>query len=97
MNAFTSFLKTVAATGTPEQLGPGARRGSQFVLTGYKDAVRTENVGDVWVQTSSTNNQTGIKIVPGGSFVFSAPLMDDSDFWIDVETAGDGVYVFVLP
>lgn len=97
MNAFTSFLKTVAATGTPEQMGTGTRKGRQFVVTGYKDAARTENVGDVWIQTVSTNNVTGIKITPGGTFVFSAVGLDDSDFWIDVETAGDGVYVFVLP
>ena len=91
---FGSIIKTVAATGTPEALGTSATRAHSFTFLGLK-AARTDNAGKVWVSPNSGNDTAAIPINPGDEVTFAANSSDDyftaDQFYIDVETAGDGV------
>ena len=90
---FGSIIKTVAATGTPEALGSGAVRAHSVTFLGLK-AARTGNAGKVWVSPNSGNDTAAVPLDPGDSITFTATAEDDyftdSQFYIDVETAGDG-------
>jgi len=91
---FGSITKTVTATGTPEVLGSGAIRCHSITFLGMK-AARTNNVGTIWVAPGSGNDSAAIPVEPGESTTFTAKNADDyfkdGQFYIDVETAGDGV------
>ena len=91
---FGSITKTVSATGTPEALGSGAVRGHSFTFVGMK-AARTDNAGKVYIQPAAGNDTAGIPLNPGDTITFTADSPDDyftdAQFFIDVETAGDGV------
>jgi len=90
---FGSIIKTVAATATPEALGSGAVRAHSVTFIGLK-AARTNNVGKVWISPNSGNDTAAIPLEPGDDVTFSASAEDgyftDAQFYIDVETAGDG-------
>ena len=91
---FGSITKTVTATGTPEVLGSGAIRCHSITFLGMK-AARTNNVGTIWVAPGSGNDSAAIPVEPGESTTFTAKNADDyfkdDQFYIDIETAGDGV------
>ena len=94
---FGSITKTVSATGTPEALGSGAVRAHSITFVGMK-AARTENPGKVYIQPASGNDTAGLPLDPGDNVTFTADSPDDyftdAQFYIDVETAGDGVIAF---
>lgn len=91
----TQFQKTVSSSTVPELLAPtGTTAAKSFVFIGVK-AARTLNTSTVWLQmNNSTNDGIGaIPLSPGQ--VLTVPV--DSvrprivDWYIDVETNGDGV------
>jgi hypothetical protein len=94
---FGSITKTVSATGTPEALGDGGVRAHSITFVGMK-AARTENTGKVYIQPASGNDTAGLPLDPGDNVTFTADSPDDyftdAQFYIDVETAGDGVIAF---
>jgi hypothetical protein len=91
---FGSIIKTVAATGTPEALGTSATRFHSVAFQGLK-AARTDNTGTVWIQPNSGDGTAAMKLEPGDVVGFTADAADDyftaDQFYIDVETAADGV------
>lgn len=91
---FGSIIKTVSATGTPEALGSGAIRAHSITFLGLK-AARTDNTGKVWISPNSGNDTAAIPLDPGDTVTFTANADDDyftdAQFYIDVETNGDGV------
>ena len=92
---FAQLTKTVAAAATPEAI---AADGTYFVsafIVGKK-AARTDNVGTIYVGIGSTNNSQPIPINPGEIVTLSmgeGQEGDLNDWYVDVETAGDGVVV----
>jgi hypothetical protein len=57
---------------------------------------RTPNTGTVWIQTVADNDAPGTPLYPGQIISFSSGrAFDASDFWIDAETANDGVVALV--
>jgi len=92
--ALNQITKTVSATGTPEALGSGAVRAHSITFFAMK-AARTDNTGRVYIQVASGNDTAGAPLDPGDSVTFTANGEDeyfsDNQFYIDVETAGDGV------
>lgn len=90
---FGSIIKTVSATGTPEALGGGSVRAHSVTFLGLK-AARTNNVGKVWISPNSGNDTAAVPLDPGDEVTFTASAEDgyftDAQFFIDVETAGDG-------
>ena len=91
---FGSIIKTVSATGTPEALGSSATRAHSVTFIGLK-AARTDNAGKVWIQPGSGDGTAAIPLSPGEDVTFTAGAEDGyfsaDQFYIDVETAGDGV------
>ena len=91
---FGSIIKTVAATGTPEALGTSATRAHSITFLGLK-AARTDNAGKVWISPNSGNDTAAIPLDPGDTVTFTANSSDDyftaDQFFIDVQTAADGV------
>jgi hypothetical protein len=79
--------KTVAAAGTPEQLGSGPCRG--LVITALES-----NTGDVVIGGDNSvraaiGTRNGTPIPPGSSASYSIRSLDA--VWLDVEVAGNGV------
>lgn len=86
---------TCPTTTTPVQVGSGLIHGRTFVFVGTKGN-RVNNAGTVWIQNVAANDSNGIPLTPGQIISFSSQrAFDASDFWIDAETAGDGVAVWV--
>jgi len=90
---FGSIIKTVSATGTPEALGSGGVRAHSVTFLGLK-AARTNNAGKVWISPNSGNDTAAVPLDPGDEVTFTSSAEDnyftDAQFYIDVETAGDG-------
>ena len=78
-------------------MGDGGVRGHSFTFVGMK-AARTDNAGKVYIQPASGNDTAGIPLNPGDTITFTADSPDDyftdAQFYIDVETAGDGCIAF---
>lgn len=94
----TPFTKTVAATGTPEALGADTVEFTTITFVGKK-AARTSNTSTVYVQFVSSNDAPGIPITSGDVKTVNAPtgkVFNASQFYIDVETNGDGVLAFPM-
>ena len=91
------WIKTVADPDVPEVIGTVASSFRTIAFIGQLDE-RTPNTGNVWIQRSNTNGAPGIKLEPGKMISISSSdrSMDGGDFWIDVETAGDGVLIMTL-
>ena len=70
----------------------------QATLLG-KNAARTNNTGTVYIGTSPTNDAQAFPITAGAEAFLPAgresvgPLINLADFWLDVTTNNDGVYV----
>ena len=90
---FGSIIKTVSATGTPEALGSGGVRAHSVTFLGLK-AARTNNAGKVWISPNSGDDTAAVPLDPGEDVTFVSSTEDnyftDAQFYIDVETAGDG-------
>lgn len=91
----TQFQKTVSSSSVPELLAPtGTTSAKSFIFIGVK-AARTLNTSTVWLQmNNSTNDGIGaIPLSPGQ--VLTVPVDNIRprivDWYIDVETNGDGV------
>jgi len=88
--------KTVADPAEPEVLGSSIIRGTTVTFAGFK-APRTENVGTVWIQVSSTDASPALRLFPGQTLSWPSGIAGSftaNDFYIDVENAGDGVEAF---
>lgn len=95
-----TLTKTVASADTPEQLTTNQIWGHTIVFVGMK-ATRTNNTGTVFIQCTSSNSGAGIPLSPGGtvSITVSHPPIRGvcaTNWWIDVETAGDGVVSWII-
>lgn len=92
--ALSTIIKTVSSTGTPEVLGTDSTLFHSITFQGMK-AARTLNAGNVYIQPASGNDTAGYRLEPGASITFQAGQEDNhfaaDQFYIDVETAGDGV------
>ena len=91
----TQIIKIVTAAGTPEAIAADGTYFRQATIIGKKSA-RTNNTSAVYLGVSSTNDTQAITIQPGESQTISMPregMGDLNDWYIDVETAGDGVIV----
>ena len=89
----TQITKTVAAAGTPEALAADGTFFQSATYIGIK-AARTNNAGTVYLGIGATNDTQIIPIAPGEQGVIQAPpgqKFDLNDFYLDVETAGDGL------
>ena len=92
---FTQIVKTVAATYTPEAIAVSGTYFRVATIMGKK-AARTNNVDIVYIGIGSTNDTQPLAIYPGQIFSISMPsggIGDLHEWYIDVETAGDGVVV----
>ena len=92
---FTQITKTVAAIATPEAIAASGTYFRVATIIGKK-AARTNNTGTVYIGIGSTNDTQPLPIYPGQTIAISMPsggVGDLNDWYIDVETAGDGVIV----
>lgn len=92
------IIKTVTLVTVPEALGPGATEFQRVLFRAYK-AARTQNTGKIWIQLSGTDASAGIDLEPGESHEFVAPegkKFTAAQFYIDVESANDGVTAFLF-
>ena len=95
-----SITKTVTTNSVPEQLTTTEYWGHTVTFLGMK-ATRTNNTGTVYVQWNSTNQGSGIPLLPGATLSITMPDARKqgiclTNFWIDVETDGDGVVAFIM-
>lgn len=84
-SALLSGRKTVATSGTAEQLGTGALQVGVLVM-----ALKT-NTNNVFVGNSTVDKTTDkqTELEPGESYAFAVDNL--SDIWVDVTTNGEGV------
>jgi hypothetical protein len=69
---------------------------TRVTIMGKKSA-RTDNTGDVYIGTTSTNDEQTYKIVSGTVHVLEQPdgdLFNLATIYLDVTTANDGVVMF---
>ncbi len=91
------LVKTVAATGVPEQISNVSLRVRYATIIGRK-TTRVDNTGVVHVGPTGTDDAQGYDIQPGmPSAAMDAQLagayIDLAQWYVDVENAGDGVLV----
>lgn len=92
----TEIIKTVAATGTPEQLTSTETYARSMTVWGKK-AAQTNNTSVCYIGRASGNGTQSIEIPIGEPVVIKGPegtKFDLSDWYIDVGTNGDGVVVW---
>lgn len=90
------FTKTVSASGTPEQVTTTQSSFHSAIIIG-KNAARTDNTGTVYLGITAANDSQFIEVAPGETLALNAPanmLFDWQDFYLDVDTNDDGIYVF---
>lgn len=90
------FVKVNTATDPPVALTNSPLKVRRVTFVGRK-ADRTDNTGIVWVGMVSNNNVQATKILAGESISPLIPdgtFMDLSQWYLDVETANDGVLIF---
>ena len=92
----TEIIKTVSLTTVPEKLGTDVKA-RIFIFVGNKSA-RATNTSRVWIQLNPTNDVGAFPLQPGQLI---AVEVDNTrarfvDWWIDVETAGDGVTCLLI-
>jgi len=101
-------IVTASDPAVPVRLSTNECVAKTFVFIGNKSA-RVANTGTVWIQTSSTNDAPGIKLLSGQTISLTGGTgsltgrgadgtggLDLRQFWVDVEMANDGVVVLVL-
>ena len=89
------FVKTVAATGTPEALAADGTFFRTAIFRGNK-ATRTPNVTVAYLGVTATDDEQSIILSPGEEVTITAPpgqKYDLNDWYLDVTTAADGVVV----
>lgn len=90
----TEIVKVVASTTVPELLGTNLLART-WIFSGCK-AARTNNTGRVWICRNPTNDSAGIPLAAGATVTIILPY-SEIQWWIDVETAGDGVTCLLIP
>ena len=86
------IVKTISATGTPEKITTTSTPATRAIVCGFKSASpRTTNTTSVWLGTESTDGSQIIEVGTSGNYVLEQ--IDLSEWYVDVETAGDGVVV----
>ena len=91
----TQIIKTVAATTVTEALAADGTFFRGATVTGKKTA-RTDNAGNVFLGIGATLGTQTCLIEPGETIVLEASpgeKGDLGDWYLDVDTAGDGVAV----
>jgi hypothetical protein len=89
------FTKTVSDVNVPEALTATETFFRWAVVIGKK-AARTANADRVYLGVTSTNNEQAYEIKPKETITINAPpgqKMDFQNWYLDVETVGDGVIV----
>jgi hypothetical protein len=93
------LIKTVSSSSVPEQLSTNNDTHYRtIVFTGNKSA-RTTNTSKVWLQQNPTNDAGGFYIQPGERIIITDQQngVCPTNWWIDVETASDGVSCELIP
>ena len=91
----TQIIKLVAATGTPEAVAVNGTFFKTALFIGNK-AARTANTGKVWLGVTAGDGTQPIGLDAGAQRTIEAPegqKYDLNDWYVDVETANDGVLV----
>lgn len=90
------FTKIVGSSATPEQLQTSQTLFREATLIG-KNAARTNNTGTVYLGITAEDDTQFINIAPGETISLTAPekagTFDFQDWYLDVDTNNDGVYV----
>jgi hypothetical protein len=89
------FTKTVSDADVPEALCSSETYFRWAVVMGKK-AARSNNSDRVYLGTTSGNNEQPYEIKSGETITINAPpgqKMDFQNWYVDVQTAGDGVIV----
>lgn len=93
---FWTVTKTVADPAVPERIVATNLWCSKFTVYGKK-AVRTANVGTIYLGLAAGNDTQFLQIDSGDEVSFTArggnAVMNLKDWYIDVVNAGDGVLV----
>jgi hypothetical protein len=91
------LVVTCSDPSVPRQLSNSEIKGKTLVFIGNKSA-RVPNTGTVWIQTSPDNDAPGIKLLSGQtiSLTSGSSGLDLRSFYIDVESANDGVTILIL-
>lgn len=93
----TEIIKTVASAATPEALGASTVASFKTIVFVGNKAARTANTGRVWIQLTSANGSAGIPLLSGQVIsITTVARFSPADFYIDVETAADGVVTLLL-
>ena len=90
------IIKTVADSGTPEAITSTSPTYFVYAIFIGRKAARTANTGNIWLGITSGDNTQPIRLVPGQEKTIEAPPSKQfnlSDWYVDVETNGDGVIV----
>lgn len=93
-----SFIKTIAATGTPEKVSSTDLYFRKAWIYGIK-AARTANTGTVYLGELATNDTQFVAIATAALLVLEAPpgaKMNFAEIYCDAATNGDGVGVFYV-
>ena len=84
------LVKTVTLTTIPERISSVTCPASTAIIIARK-AEQTDNATDISIGVVSTDGKQPIPIAPGGQYVLSS--VDLTDWYVDVQTNGDGVVV----
>lgn len=91
----TQLIKLVALTTVPEAVAVNGTFFKTALFIGNK-AARTANTGKVWIGVTAGDGTQPIGLDAGAQRTIEAPegqKYDLNDFYVDVETANDGVLV----
>ena len=100
INSPVAITKAVTTASTAVPLVAVATYAIKIVLCAKKAAA--DNTGNVFIGTSTLDQGVaeGLELDPGDSWEFEAPggmEMNLADFYIDADTAADGVVGFYIP
>ena len=97
--SFGTLSKVTASADVPVQLTTNSTEVVSVTFIGAL-APRTNNTGTVWVQVANTTNAVGFPLATGQTLIIDADgvfsPINLTNFWIEAETAGDGVQVVYI-
>ena len=94
-SSMQQLVKTVAAYGTPEAVSSTDKYFRWAWIHG-KNAVRTNNTGNVYLGVTATNDEQPLTVFPGGEITSKAPAgckFNWANWYLDVATNADGVVI----
>ena len=95
---FVRGYKLPASTGTPEALAADGTLVQSVTIWGFK-AARTNNTTSAWIDSISTNDAQTVEVPAGTPVTITAApgkVIDLNDIYVDITTAGDGVFYLAI-